>query len=1230
MNKISYKILKFLLLYLILISFINSLQIIPDSSNPILIKNPDISSSPVIIVKFSFHKDSKGLEFNQYISLVFPKNIQNELNFHEQASPKYTCSLTDGINIYEMTIDTSPNPEEGNWTFCKLTNSANTPIKSNIDLTLTITLIGIKFSKNFLRSFSLFTSTSSKQERIIIDQLAFLGNVAIYSDPKIYSPKVLEVTKSSMILGNGATELFTIYPYQTFDVLLNLKSNSFINSSDIFITFNYNNQIVSSPISVESKDLIFNDKLLVTTKALQGNLSLSSTSSNNLVILNGINEDLYPGREFQLILKGWKALDQYINTFSPLEIKVYYKNTYSLISYEKVSTKFFNISKIPILLEAEHPDGYDIFRSGVFPMRFKFNSKNEIQNPTYVLIRHTNAQLGKNRYNFVASTCDFSENTSSNIDQNFGKRPICFPLRKDFKYPDESNNPYKASGVFFRLNSIKANTDYFVTIWGSADNCGGDSLDNFNSSLSLLNTNVKFDFDLAVYNKINSNQNDEDRFTDVTILAESNRARMSNICWNTFPQLPTKFPLENEKFLPSLIPFKEATYRENVKVVDSEGNNCAKDSSTRYCALTNDLNLYKEFYNIKLINVLNTVPTGNYFNDLTNTDNNINKEYYLYGTDIISSSSYFALTFELPIMKDTKLFEYIPSPVAHDKSFKNASSANLLRTLPGRLELKLQKQWFNTGNSATTTAPGCYFSWGINEKNMETERIMKNINVPETLLDCTQNNTKNGNHNFLTSFTFTSTSNGVDCSKATPNLDLMVSNFPANDQQNSLKHYRIVSLWNSTGPGTTLGASTEKDKNGIQNYPEDNNTDINATFNFPLPTQYMNETLKNTTSKLIFGLYSSCFKWNLDNTIKSLYASIDIQLNYLYTNDPSANGYKSAVPHRAIRLVKLFPEGGIFQDITSTSGSKILSILPDNTLTEQRTMKLHYSIGENSMKVGVCLIEISGANLEITADKNSNMLVIWIGFGILLESDYEDLSASYPVAPLANKNMETLGLQSGYFMNSNDNFYVHKFMKDSNKFNDKNMDNVSQSFLGFNLMTYGFTGKTDNVEYISGGDTPLFDNNKMFNSNRSSYLFLFGSMVFINNISEGKVTTKNGNDSNNLLIPIYCPIDDSASILHRNGLPSLYMTFLTMSKYNEISSVNRIYSAKVSSGLNATINNAAAVKSDSYRSLPFTKTDLFHDNAKFKNYLFTLRWAPYNDINDNILYLYYGNKKIKI
>ena len=171
MSKFKYKLILIFLISILRIKFTFSINIIPDPQNPILIKYPDQSNSPEIQIRFSFHKDSKGLLFDQLISLVFPKNIQSDLNFEIQQTPKYSCSLTDGKITYLLTPIIPLPTNEGNLIFCKLTDPINSIIKHNINLTLTIKLIGIKFSTNFLRSFSLFTTTTNKPERIIIDQL---------------------------------------------------------------------------------------------------------------------------------------------------------------------------------------------------------------------------------------------------------------------------------------------------------------------------------------------------------------------------------------------------------------------------------------------------------------------------------------------------------------------------------------------------------------------------------------------------------------------------------------------------------------------------------------------------------------------------------------------------------------------------------------------------------------------------------------------------------------------------------------------------------------------------------------------------------------------------------------------------------------------------------------------------------------------------------------------------
>jgi len=154
--------------------------------------------------------------------------------------------------------------------------------------------------------------------------------------------------------------------------------------------------------------------------------------------LAGLNEDLVPNRQFQLNLKSWKATDKPYTSLAPLEMIVYYKNTYSIISqFTAGNTSNFKINPAAVTITADHPDGWDIFRNGVFPMKYTFKSSLDFPSGAFVVLQHSNFADGSIRFNFVASTCDFSDNDTS-MDQGFGKRPQCYPLRTDFNYASMS------------------------------------------------------------------------------------------------------------------------------------------------------------------------------------------------------------------------------------------------------------------------------------------------------------------------------------------------------------------------------------------------------------------------------------------------------------------------------------------------------------------------------------------------------------------------------------------------------------------------------------------------------------------------------------------------------------------------------------------------------------------------------------------------------------------------
>jgi len=1197
------------ILTLALIGLVSAGNLMPDPQHPILFSRPNLNFDPEVRLKFALDPKGRGLGFNQVIGVVFPANFKTApLAF--DASLKYSCALTLGLTTISVAAVKPSSSNEGNIAYCQLNDKTNTMINAGEILTLKVTLSGVKFTTNWIRGMRLFTASSNKDSKIYIDSSPYIGSVSLYADALAYSTSSAVIEMSAPTMSLKGVPATSITPETKFDVSLNFNSKLYLNKNDFILTFKFDNLIVSAPTSVTSTRISTaspDDKL---SDLLLGTLDIKLNTAKDMITIGGINEDLIPGRKFTINLKDFTALSTKTNQFSALEMNVYYKNTNSLLVKQSTtsSSNIFKVIPNVITLTANHPDSFDIFRGGLFPTKFTFKTNNDINSPVNIVLQHSNAIQTKIEYSFVASTCDFSENDVS-FASSFGSRPTCYPLRTDFAFPTAaSDKEFNGSGIFFRLASMKSTITYTVTVWGSADNCGGDLTDNFFPiKLDTIDvTKTKYKYSMTAYGGIDDTKSNEERFTTQQIIAKTaTPIPMGNHCWNALMNLG-KAPLDAQSaFEPAIHPFNENSYKTLITTVDSTTNGCdVSNEATKYCRINKDVVLYREFTNIKLINHTTVVPLNNYLGDLSGSADN-KAERYLYGTSAVGPTSYFALTFEFPVIASKKIFEFIPTPVATDPSTASSTAYNVMRVQPGRLEFKFQKQWFALGDTATGT-PGCYIGWGINDSTLSyTKNVMRNIATPVSTKDCTKI-IKNGQHNFLTTYTNNKNENSIDCSNAVPNLDTTNSIFPIGDTS-SKSHFKILSIWTSSGKGAAFTANNKSSGSASSSAGSD------ESFGFPIETESLNAALNSDTSKT-YGLFSSCLKFNTPpTTIKTLFLSMDIQINYLYSLliSNTEKAISDSIPHRSIRLIKLFPEGGVFQDVTSNS-KKIkadsTTNYPNPTANAgvNASYKLHFSLGSSTTSTGICLIEIYGLGLGATADSTSNVLGIWIGFGVLLETDYNDLTATYPVSPLASITVTSYGLQSSYNMNMNSNPYVHKLLTNDNDIK------LTKSNLSLDLHQYAGVGATaaaaDNVQNY-----------------RSSYTFLMGSLVLINGITNGAITTNSNAD--NLLIPIYCPIvDDSKGKGFINGLPTLYMAFLSMTSYTSITSVNMIFTQKISSTKFTSVISSVGL---SYRGSGQTgAAKVFSDSSNYQNYLFTLRWADYTSTltdNDSLLYLFYGN-----
>ena len=101
------------------------------------------------------------------------------------------------------------------------------------------------------------------------------------------------------------------------------------------------NLIETQGITITSDKVDLNSVLSLTTaeqglnyalKANSNGLQITYGDSRNILILKNVEEDVKAGRRFRLVLTGFTAVD--VNTLESnnIEVLVYWKNTYSVLS----------------------------------------------------------------------------------------------------------------------------------------------------------------------------------------------------------------------------------------------------------------------------------------------------------------------------------------------------------------------------------------------------------------------------------------------------------------------------------------------------------------------------------------------------------------------------------------------------------------------------------------------------------------------------------------------------------------------------------------------------------------------------------------------------------------------------------------------------------------------------------------------------------------------------------
>jgi len=209
--------------------------------------------------------------------------------------------------------------------------------------------------------------------------------------------------------------------------------------------------------------------------------SLIDVNSNKLFII-GItnNRKIFKGKILNLTLKRINV-GEYFLINEKIEVYLYYKNSYSIISYSNIK----GINTIPYGindLEVTHPENMNVYIQTVSPLLFSFTlPSNTIEG--YVVIKHENLNNYKTKVNFIASTCDFSKTTF--FSEELGQRPICFNYRNDLDFgllKDDVNDKPNGSAIVFKLPKLQignsTNLKINLLVFNNNDQCGSSSKSN--------------------------------------------------------------------------------------------------------------------------------------------------------------------------------------------------------------------------------------------------------------------------------------------------------------------------------------------------------------------------------------------------------------------------------------------------------------------------------------------------------------------------------------------------------------------------------------------------------------------------------------------------------------------------------------------------------------------------------------------------------------------------------
>ena len=193
------------------------------------------------------------------------------------------------------------------------------------------------------------------------------------------------------------------------------------------------------------------------------------------------------------------------------------------LSYLK-SKLFKTVEGTIIIQQITQPDNFTLYQGSVWALNFDIKINMPGEND-YLVIQHDNHKAMESKVNMIASTCDFTQKDDFNFKQEFGIRPICYPIQKDLNF---SSN--LGSGIFFKLGEYSNEAIIKLKIFVYAEFCGTTDTvcDIFDDQ--KCSSVKKFSFTASLYKvvSLNSEQKLQNR------IATSVSKKIDQLCTNNY------------------------------------------------------------------------------------------------------------------------------------------------------------------------------------------------------------------------------------------------------------------------------------------------------------------------------------------------------------------------------------------------------------------------------------------------------------------------------------------------------------------------------------------------------------------------------------------------------------------------------------------------------------------------------------------------------------------------